>query len=83
MGAGTPLAAASARFSRHDAQITEGQGEILDGEGGGTSGRTATAAAVHHAIHVFLAPVDFSARGHVHTTTSERGDGGGYTNSMQ
>ena len=35
MGAGTPLAEASARFSRHDAQITEGQGEILDGEGGG------------------------------------------------
>ena len=34
--------------------------------GRGTSGRTATAAAVHHAIHVFLAPVDFSARGHAY-----------------
>ena len=34
-GAGPPLAEASARFSRHDAQITEGQGEILDWEGEG------------------------------------------------
>ena len=32
---------------------------------GGTSGRTATAA-VHHAIHVFLAPVDLSAKGATH-----------------
>ena len=40
MGAGPPLAEASARFSRHDAQITERQGEICERReaGRGTEG---------------------------------------------